>query len=159
EVFVTLHLADELRAPGTEAGDHGVDVVDRECDVPDTRGVRWGVSVAVRALRCMELHEFEGDRGRPGPQPSRSQPGCPRAHHAVHPSALDQPAALQLESEVDEKCRRGGEVFHHDAHVIHSLDRNASNDSERPPLPLHYPRPWISTTVGRSSHICETTPA
>src|SRR5262249_12985832 len=59
EVFVTLHLADELRAPGTEAGDHGVDVVDRECDVPDTRGVRWGVSVAVQALRCMELHEFE----------------------------------------------------------------------------------------------------
>jgi hypothetical protein len=36
-----------------------------------------------------------------------------------HPTALDQPLALQLESEPDEERHRGREVDH-DAHVLHA---------------------------------------
>jgi len=36
-VFVALHLANELRAAGSRAGDDGVDVVDCMCDMADAR--------------------------------------------------------------------------------------------------------------------------
>jgi hypothetical protein len=45
-VFVALHLADELRAAGSQVGDNGVDIVDRERDMADARGVRRRVPVA-----------------------------------------------------------------------------------------------------------------
>lgn len=47
-VFVALHLANELRAAGSQASDDGVDVVDCECDMADARGVRRRVTVAAR---------------------------------------------------------------------------------------------------------------
>ena len=36
-VFVALHLANELRAAGSQASDDGVDVLDGECDMADAR--------------------------------------------------------------------------------------------------------------------------
>jgi hypothetical protein len=45
-VFVALHLANELRAAGSQASDDGVDVVDCECAMADARGVRRRVPVA-----------------------------------------------------------------------------------------------------------------
>ena len=43
-VCVALHLANELRAAGSQAGDDGVDIVDCKCDMADARGVRRRVS-------------------------------------------------------------------------------------------------------------------
>ena len=57
-------------------------------------------------------------------------PDALEPHHAVHPTALDRPLALQLESELDEERRRGREVVDHDAHVLHALDRHALDASE-----------------------------
>jgi hypothetical protein len=37
DVLVALQLADELSAAGSQAGDDGVDVLDGECEVADTR--------------------------------------------------------------------------------------------------------------------------
>src|SRR4029453_4930412 len=55
-----------------------------------------------------------------------SRPSAVRGpHHAVHPTALDLPLALQLESELEEESRRGREVVDHDADVLHALDRHA----------------------------------
>ena len=34
-VVVALHLANELRAAGSQASDDGVDIVDCECDMAD----------------------------------------------------------------------------------------------------------------------------
>ena len=45
------------------------------------------------------------------------------------PTALDQPLALHLESELDEERRRGREVVDHDAHMLHTLDRHALDGS------------------------------
>jgi hypothetical protein len=47
-VLVTLQLADQFSAVGSQAGNDGVDVLDGECDVADTRGV--GRRVRVVAL-------------------------------------------------------------------------------------------------------------
>jgi hypothetical protein len=51
-------------------------------------------------------------------------------HHTVHPIALDRPLTRQLESELDEERRRGGEVLDHDAHVVQALDRHALDCSD-----------------------------
>jgi hypothetical protein len=37
DVFVVLHLANELRAAGSQASDDGVDVLDCECEMADAR--------------------------------------------------------------------------------------------------------------------------
>jgi len=50
-------------------------------------------SVAVRGLHHRDL-----------------RPDALEPYHAVHPTALDRPLALQLESELDEERRRGREV-------------------------------------------------
>jgi hypothetical protein len=42
--------------------------------------------------------------------------------HTVHPIALDQRLALQLESERGEECDRVREVVDDYAHVVHPLD-------------------------------------
>jgi hypothetical protein len=44
-----------------------------------------------------------------------TRPDALEPDHAVHPTALDRPLALQLESEFDEERRRGLEVVDHDA--------------------------------------------
>ena len=44
--LVLLDIADEVAAAGSQTGDGGVDVVDRERDVPDARGVRRRVRVS-----------------------------------------------------------------------------------------------------------------
>jgi hypothetical protein len=36
DVFVALHLANDLRAAGSQASDDGVDIVDCECQLPST---------------------------------------------------------------------------------------------------------------------------
>jgi hypothetical protein len=46
DVFVVLHLANELPAVGAQASYDGVDVVDCECEMADARGVRRRVPVA-----------------------------------------------------------------------------------------------------------------
>src|SRR4051812_4441401 len=50
-----LHLADQLRAAGLQAGDGGVDVVDLERDVAEARDVRRRVPVAFGARRGVKL--------------------------------------------------------------------------------------------------------
>src|SRR5437016_1106916 len=58
-VFVLLHLANELRAAGSHARDGGVDVLDRECEMAEARGVRRRVPVAARARLDVKLHQLE----------------------------------------------------------------------------------------------------
>ena len=54
-VFVALHLANELRGAGSQASDHGVDIVHCECDRADDRDVRRRVPVAAPARRGVKL--------------------------------------------------------------------------------------------------------
>jgi hypothetical protein len=129
-VFVALHLANKLRAAGSQASDDGVDIVDCECDMADARGVRRRVPVAAPARRGVKLRQLEPSVAVRGLHHRDLRPDALEPHHAVHPTALDRPLALQLESELDEERRRGREVVDHDAHVLHALDRHALDGSD-----------------------------
>src|ERR671931_2444961 len=129
DVFVVLHLANELPAVGSHAGDGGVDVVDCECDMADARGVRRRVLAAARARRGVKLHQLEPSVAVRGLHHRDLRPDALETHDAVHPSALDRPLALQLESELDEERLRGREVVEDDAHMVHTLDRHALDGS------------------------------
>src|SRR6266540_2112817 len=129
-VFVALHLANELRAAGSQASDDGVDIVDCECDMADARGVRRRVPVAAPARRGVKLCQLEPSVAVRGLHHRDLRPDALEPYHAVHPTALDRPLALQLESELDEERRRGREVVDHDAHVLHALDCHALDGSD-----------------------------
>src|SRR5439155_23089100 len=76
DVFVVLHLVDELTAAGSHAGDGSVDVVDCECEMADAQGVRRRVPVAPgRTVSGTSPARAV----RPGPPTSRTPPGRPRA--------------------------------------------------------------------------------
>src|SRR5579862_7771402 len=51
-------------------------------------------------------------------------------HDPVHPATLDGRLALQHESEFDEELSGGCEVVHHNADVVHPLDRHISDSNE-----------------------------
>ena len=61
---------------------------------------------------------------------------CPDAlePHAVHPTALDRPLALQLESRLDEERRRGRQVVDHDAHALHTFGSSCARLTRLPQL-------------------------
>ena len=92
-------------------------------------GVRRRVPVAARARRGVELHLLEPSVAVRGLQHRVLHPDVLEPHDAVHPTALDRPLALQLESELDEERLRGREVVEDDAHVVHALDRHALDGS------------------------------
>ena len=72
-----------------------------------------------------------------------SDPDALEPDHAVHPTALDLPLSLQLESEFDEERRRGLEVVDHDAHVLHALDRHALDGSGATAPAKSYARAYL----------------
>src|SRR5436190_2508778 len=129
DVLVVLHLANELPAARSHAGDGGVDVVDCECDMADARSIRRRVPVAARARGGVKLRQLDSSVSIRGLQHRDLRADALETHHAVHPTALDRPLALQLESELDEERRRGREVVDHDAHVFHAFDRHALDGS------------------------------
>jgi hypothetical protein len=110
DVLVVLHLANELPAARSHAGDGGVDIVDCECDMADARSVRRRMPVAAPAGRGVKLRQLESSVAIRGLLHRDLRADALETHHAVHPTALDRSLALQLESELDEERRRGGEV-------------------------------------------------
>jgi hypothetical protein len=54
-----VDLSDELDTAGSQAGEDGVDVFNRECDVAETRGVRRLVPVVALVRRRVELDQLE----------------------------------------------------------------------------------------------------
>jgi integrase len=85
---------------------------------------------AAWARRGVKLRQLEPSVAVRGLHHRDLRPDALEPHHAVHPTALDRPLALQLESELDEERRRGREVVDHDAHVLHALDRHALDCSD-----------------------------
>ena len=96
-------------------------------DIRNASADGYELTFAVNYLAHVQLIDGLLDSGSPS---SRSPPGRPRTHHAVHATALDRPLALQCESELDEERRRGREVVDHDARVLHALGRHALDGSD-----------------------------
>src|ERR1700710_1937374 len=130
DVLVALHLAYELRTVGTQAGEGGVEVVYRECEMADAGGVGRRLRVAAPARRGMELHQLEPCVTVRSLHHRELRPHPLEAHYAVHPIALYQTLALPLEPKLGEERCRGREVVDHDADVVHAFDRHAPQGSE-----------------------------
>src|SRR5919198_5057002 len=96
----------------------------------DARSVHRCVPVAAPARRGVKLRQLEPSVAIRSLQHRDLRADALETHHAVHPTALERSLGLQLESELDEERRRGGEVVDHDAHVVHALDRQELNGKE-----------------------------
>jgi hypothetical protein len=103
---------------------------DRKGEMADAGGVRRRVPVAALARRGVKLDHLKPSVAVRGLHHRVLHPDALEPHHAVHPTALDRPLALQLESELDEERRRGREIVDHDAHMVHALDRHALEASD-----------------------------
>src|ERR671936_314585 len=90
DVLVVLHLANELPAARSHAGDGGVDIVDCECDMADARSVRRSVPVAAPARRGVKLRQLEPSVAVRGLQHHDLRADALETHHAVHPTALER---------------------------------------------------------------------
>ena len=100
--------------------------------MPDggARGVRRRVPVGAPARQGVKLRQLDTSVAVRGRHHRQLRPDTLQPRHAVHPTALDERFALQLESELEEERGRGGEVVDHDAHVIHALDRHEPDCSD-----------------------------
>jgi hypothetical protein len=68
------------------------------------------VPVAAPARRGVKLRQLEPSVAVRGLHHCYLRPDALEPHHAVHPTALDGPLALQPDSKLDEERRRGREV-------------------------------------------------
>src|SRR5262245_5609108 len=132
EVLILDHFADELRAAFAEPSKRIVDILHGEHDAKVAESVHWGAAVIRDHGRREETGHLE-----PAVTVRRTQHGNLDAHvaqpsDAICPVSFDWGAPLELETKFGEELNRGINVFHHDADVIHTLDRHdvslASND-------------------------------
>src|SRR5512145_3407509 len=123
-VFILDHFADELRAASAEPGERIVDVLHGEHDAQVAESVHRGAAVIGDHGRREETGHLE-----PALTVRRTHHGNLDAHvaqsgDAICPVSFDWGAPLELETEFGEELNGGINVFHHDADVIHTLDRH-----------------------------------
>ncbi len=99
-VSVVLHLANELSAARSHAGDGGVDIVDCECDMADARRVRRRVPVAAPARRGVKLQQLEPSVTVRGSNIAISEqtPSRPTTRSTQPPSTDPSPCSLSPSS-------------------------------------------------------------
>ena len=123
-VFILHHFADELRAPFAESGERIVDVLYGEHDAQVPKSVHGGAAVIGDHRRREETGHLE-----PAATVRRTHDGNLDAHVAqssdgICPISFDWSAPLELETKFGEELNGGIEVLHHDADVVHALDRH-----------------------------------
>jgi hypothetical protein len=123
-VPVALDRPHEVTTTGPQAVEDGVDVVRREGEVAQARGVRGRVPVAGGARRRTELRQLKAAMAIGRLQHRDLHADAVQADDALDPVPRDRALALPLEPERDEERRRRGEVADHDAHVLHAPDRH-----------------------------------
>ena len=122
--FIRHHLADELRAACAKPNERIVDVLHGEHDAQVTESVHWGVAMIRDHGRREESGYLE-----PAVPVRRTHHGDFNAHVAqssdpICPVSFNWGAPVELEAELGEEGNGGIDVFHHDADVVHALDRH-----------------------------------
>src|SRR6266511_2692603 len=123
-VFILDHFADELRAAFAESGERIVDVLHGEHDAQVAESVHWGAAVIGDHRRREETGHLE-----PAVTVRRTHQGNLDTHaaqssDAICPISFDWGPPLELETKFGEELNGGINVFHHDADVVHTLDRH-----------------------------------
>lgn len=125
-VFVLDHPVDELRSVLAEPGECIVDVVDGKHDAQVAERVHRRPAVILGHGRPDEPGHLE-----PAMAVRRTHHGHLDAHtgqpgDALGPFPFYRHAPFELEAQLGEKRNGGVEVLHHDAYVVHPLDRHES---------------------------------
>src|SRR6185295_5598077 len=123
-VFILDHFADELRAAFAESGERIVDVLHGEHDAQVAESVHWRAAVIGDHRRRDETGHLE-----PAVTVRRTHHGNLDAHvaqssDAICPISFDWGTPLELETKFGEELNGGIKIFHHDADVVHTLDRH-----------------------------------
>src|SRR5574341_1165418 len=123
-VLILDHFADELRAAFAEPDERIVDVFHGEHDAQVTESVHWGAAVIGDHGRREEAGQLE-----PAVTVRRTHHGNLDAHvaqsgDAICPVSFNWGTPLELETKFGEELNGGIDVFHHDADVVHTLDRH-----------------------------------
>src|SRR5262245_37648493 len=134
QVFILDHLADELRASFAEPGKRIVDVLHGEHDAKVAESVHGGAAMIGDHGRREETGHLE-----PTVTVRRTHHGNLDAHvaqssDAIRPISFDWGTPLELETKFCEELNGGINVFHHDADVVHLLDRHAVSLAPTPRL-------------------------
>jgi hypothetical protein len=124
QVFVLDHFADELRAAFAKPNERVVDVLHGEHDAQVTEGVNWGGAVIGDHRRREETGQLES-----AVTVRRTHHGNLDAHvaqssDAICPASFNWSTPFELETEFGEELNGDIDVFHHDADVVHTLDRH-----------------------------------
>src|SRR5262245_32520778 len=123
-ILILDHFADEFRAALAEPGERIVDVLHGEHDAQVTESVHWSAAVIGNHGRREESGHLE-----PAVTVRRPHHGNLDAHvaqpsDAICPVSFDWGAPLELEAKFGEELDGGIDVFHHDADIVHTLDRH-----------------------------------
>src|ERR1700704_2743910 len=123
-VFILDHFADELCAAFAESGERIVDVLHGEHHAQVSESIHWGAAVIGDHRRRDKTGHLE-----PAVTVRRAHHGNLDAHvaqssDAICPVSFDWGAPLELETKFGEELNGGIKVFHHEADVIHTLDRH-----------------------------------
>src|SRR5574341_2286954 len=123
-VLILDHFADELRAAFAEPDERIVDVFHGEHDAQVTESVHWGDAVIGDHGRREEAGQLE-----PAVTVRRTHHGNLDAHaaqsgDAICPVSFNWGTPLEIETKFGEELNGGIDVFHHDADVVHTLDRH-----------------------------------
>src|SRR5262249_6817434 len=123
-VFVLDHFADELRSAFAEPDECIVDVFHGEHDAQVTKSVHRSAAVVCDHRRREESGQLE-----PTVTVRTTHHGNLDAHvaqsgDAICPVSFDWGAPLEFEAKFGEELNGSIDVFHHDADIIHTLDRH-----------------------------------
>lgn len=124
--FVLDSLADELRAVFPESSQRIVQIIHREHDTQVTQSVHRGLAMIGDNRRREEAGYLE-----PAVPVRCTHHGDLDVHVAksgdsLGPLPLDRRPAFEFQTELVEELDGGIEIFHHDADVVHPLDRHCT---------------------------------
>src|SRR6185503_19779363 len=124
DVFVVDDFIDNRRTELAEPSERVVDVLDGEHDAQVSQRVHGGCAVIGRDGGSVEARELDAAVAVGGAHHGDLEALAAHSGDAAGPFAFDGHAALEGQAELGEERDGGIEVFHHDADVVHTLDRD-----------------------------------
>src|SRR5687767_13898235 len=123
-VFILDHFADELRAAFAESGERIIDVLHGEHDAQVAESVHGGAAVIGDHRRREETGHLEPAVTVRRTHHCNLDAHVAQSRDAICPISFVWGAPLELETKFGEELNGGIKVFHHNADVVHTLDRH-----------------------------------
>src|SRR5262245_27488992 len=123
-VLILDHFADQRRAAFAEPGECIVDVLHGEHDAEVAESVHWGAAMIGDDGWREETAQLEPTVTVRRTHHSNLDAHVAQSGDVIGPVSFHWGAPLELEAKFGEELNGGINVFHHDADVVHTLDRH-----------------------------------